>query len=223
MTLPLHAHGEPGLLVAVCGMDGAGKSTLIEALAAALASRGEKVVTTMQPSRYARESPLFQRYIYHPDERHLIDYRALICLLTSDRLQHVHETVLPALREGSVVISDRYVFTAFAQMRARGYRDEGWFLDIARHIPRPDLTILCDPGFEVSQARVGRRTEWRDAYIERSHDQRLHEEFQLLADEEGMVRVVTTQPTEDSLPALLAHLRPTVDNRTGSGPCSGLA
>jgi len=203
VALPLLEHQLPGALVAFCGMDGSGKTSLIQALAEHLGEQGFEVVTTMQPSRDARESPLFRRYIYEPDRRHLVDYRALICLLTSDRLQHIHEVVLPALEGGTVVITDRYVFTGLAQMQARGYHDERWFVDICRHVPRPDLTLLCDPGFDVSQARVGRRTDWRDSYIEADHDQQLYLNYQTVADEEGLVRFDTSTPVEETLPRLL--------------------
>lgn len=204
MPLPLYEHDLPGTLIAFCGMDGSGKTSLIEGLSKRLTARGAEPVMTMQPSRYARESPLFIRYIYHPEERHQVDYRALICLLTSDRLQNIHEVVLPALREGRTVITDRYVFTALAQMRARGLANEEWFFEICKHVPRPDLTLLCDPGFQVSQARVGRRTDWRDSYIEADHDQQLYMNYQVVADEEGLVRFDTNLPVEESLEALYA-------------------
>ncbi len=203
MSLPLYPHGLPGKLIAFCGMDGSGKTTLIEGLRAHLAGLDHDVMTTMQPSRYARESPLFIQYIYEPDRRHLVDYRALICLLTSDRLQHIHETILPALQDGKLVITDRYLFTALAQMRARGYDQEHWFVEICQHVPRPDLTLLCDPGFEVSQGRVGRRSDWRASYIKADHDQRLYLEYQRVADEEQIVRFDTSAPLDRTLPLLL--------------------
>ena len=198
MSLPLYKHDLPGALIAFCGMDGSGKTSLIKALVANIEAAGGDVVTTMQPSSYARESPLFVKYMYHPELRHTIDYRAVICMLTSDRLQHIHEVVLPALREGRTVITDRYVFTAVAQMRARGYPDESWFVDICRHVPRPDLTLYLDPSFAISQERVGRRTEWRDSYIEAHHDQQLYMRYQEVVEEEGLVRIDTAADISES-------------------------
>ncbi|MFD0888867.1 dTMP kinase [Streptosporangium algeriense] len=215
MALPLYDHDLPGTFIAFCGMDGSGKTSLIEGLSKRLASGGVEPVVTMQPSRYARESPLFTRYIYHPEERHQVDYRALICLLTSDRLQNLHEVVLPALREGRTVITDRYVFTALAQMRARGFANEEWFFEICKHVPRPDLTLLCDPGFQVSQGRVGRRTDWRDSYIEADHDQQLYMNYQIVADEEGLVRFDTNLPVEESLDLLYGVVNDRLPNLLG--------
>lgn len=208
MALPLNEHSLPGTLVAVCGMDGSGKTTLIKGLTAHLVDQGHRVVSTIQPTPGAREAPLFQRYLYHPNERHLVDYRALICLLTSDRLQHIHEVVLPGLQDGSVVVTDRYLFTALAQMRARGYRDERWFVEISRHFPRPDLAVFCDPGFEVSQRRVAARSGWQESYIENEHDRRLYQEFQAVIDEEGLVRVDTDNTPEVTLARVVKLLEP---------------
>ncbi len=117
--------------------------------------------------------------------------RAMICMLTGDRLQQIPEVVLPALRAGRIVIADRYVFTAVAQMRARGYLNESWFVDICQHVPRPDLTLYLDPGFALSQQRVGRRTEWRASYIEADHDQQLYMRYQEVVAEEGLIRIDT--------------------------------
>ncbi len=207
MPLPLCTHDLPGTLIAFCGMDGSGKTSLINALTANIEASGGEVVATKQPSSDARESPLFVKYIYHPESRHTIDYRAVICMLTSDRLQQIHEVVLPALRAGRTVITDRYVFTAVAQMRARGYLDESWFVDICQHIPRPDLTLYLDPGFALSQERVGRRTQWRDSYIEADHDQQLYMRYQEVVAEEGLIRIDTSQDVSTSSARLFDVVR----------------
>lgn len=77
--LTLVPHGEPGRLVVFEGTDGAGKTTVLEMVAERLRERGRDVLVTWQPTPDARELPLFRRYLFEPEERDAIDYRALGC------------------------------------------------------------------------------------------------------------------------------------------------
>ena len=155
-ALHLRAHGYQGQLIAVCGVDGAGKTTLIEGLAARLREQGREVVSTRQPTTEARRQPLFERYLFHADERPTLSYPALLAAMLSDRLQHVHEVIAPSLERGATVISDRYVFTMIAAMRARGW-DEEWVLSACRHILKPDVAVLVDVSLEVAISRISTR------------------------------------------------------------------
>ncbi len=62
-------------------------------------------------------------------------------MLTGERLQHAHETLLPAIHAGKAVVCDRYVYSAAAHLMARGYAHEPWFLDLCRHLPRPSRLL----------------------------------------------------------------------------------
>lgn len=168
----------PGKLIVFEGTDGAGKTTMIARAERYLRERyGAEVLLQKQPTDLSRKTKLFQKMMYcaHHEE---IDYRAVQLLTLSDRVQHNHEVILPALREGKVVICDRYLYTSVANMRARGYWRERWFFAAARSIRKPDLTFLAyvPPACAIarirSRGRISEAEKKRGLYADRHGDGR---------------------------------------------------
>jgi dTMP kinase len=134
-----------GLFVVFEGGDGAGKSTQAARLADWLAGQGQTVVRTFQPGGSALGRPL--RQLLLDPANGPVDPLAEALLYAADKAQHVAEVVRPALREGHVVVSDRYVDSMIA------YQGAGRRLDLAA-LTRlawwsvgglaPDLTVLLD-------------------------------------------------------------------------------
>ena len=161
-----------GLLVVVEGTDGSGKTTLVRALTAALQSRGLTVLATQQPTPSLRATDIF-RLALHNDAS-VADYRALYLATIGDRLYHCNNVVTPRLlASGQTVISDRYVFTTFANLLARGHDFELWLHDVCRHLPRPHLALWADapPGLAVARirARPDDANPLDEAYLVRLH------------------------------------------------------
>ena len=149
-----------GRLIVFEGTDGAGKTTLIDFTANELKKKyGEdNVIVTKQPTDLSRKTRLFQKMMYcekHED----IDYRAVQLLTLSDRIQHNHEVIIPALEQGKSVICDRYIFTSLANMLARGYNDEKWFFDAAKHIVKPNIAFLAYVPPEKAIERILKRPD----------------------------------------------------------------
>lgn len=165
----LDRHGLPGLLVAVDGSDGTGKTTLLAGLESELRLRGHEVLATRQPTTEARESSAFRDFLFRPESRDDIDYRALLCLLIGDRLQHIHRVVRPALARGAVVLCDRYVFTQMVTTVTRGFDDERWMLELYQHVMRPDVGVITDAPTDVVIERISARTDAREAFYEDDH------------------------------------------------------
>ncbi len=143
-----------GLFLAVEGGDGAGKSTQVQLLAAALTAAGRDVLVTRQPGGTDLGVEI-RALVLHGDH---ISPRAEALLYAADKAHHVDTVVAPALAEGRVVLTDRYVDSAIAYQGAG--RDLG-----ADEIARlqswavgglvPDLTILLDVTPEVGRSRRG--------------------------------------------------------------------
>ncbi len=113
------------------GGEGAGKTTQMAALVKWLEARGERVVTTREPGGSSIGSRI--RDILLDPAAAEMDPRAEALLYAADRAQHVSEVILPALRAGKTVISDRFVDSSLAyQGVARGlgveeiYRISEW-------------------------------------------------------------------------------------------------
>lgn len=136
----------PGRLISFEGIDGAGKSTQVEALVSWLAAQGRRVVSVREPGetdlgREVRELVLHRRW------ETPLDPWAEALLLVAARAQLLQEIVLPALRRGVVVVCDRFIDSTLAyQGVARGVGVEPLRLLHAQSCGDvwPDLTVYLE-------------------------------------------------------------------------------
>jgi dTMP kinase len=141
-----------GLLIAIEGIDGAGKSTLARGLARVLGEIGIEPVLTKEPTNGPYGTAL--RESATKGRRSPADE---LTLFVADRRQHVSELLAPALAEGRVVILDRYYFSNAAYQGAAGL-DSGLILEVNEAFaPRPDLLLLLDLPPEVGLSRIASR------------------------------------------------------------------
>jgi len=152
------------MLIAVEGIDGAGKTTIANFIAELLKDLGFKVVVFKEPgeSVYGRKIRSSERRLTAEEE---------LELFVKDREVDVRENILPALEKGFVVVMDRYYLSNIAYQSARGIK-----ADTIREInekiaPKPDLTILLDVEPKVAMERIrgrGRITPFEDeSYLEK--------------------------------------------------------
>lgn len=146
-----------GILIAIEGIDGAGKSTLAHALSAQLSSHQYTVVLTKEPGGTPLGKKL--REIVQ-NQATPLDPKAEFLLFAADRAQHFHETVIPHLKAGHMVISDRMADSSLA------YQGYGRGLDLAmlRLINswamqglEPDIVLYIQVPYAVARARIIKR------------------------------------------------------------------
>lgn len=142
----------PGFLVVIEGIDGAGKSTQANLLQSALLDRGLPVVRSREPTdgphgRRLRESAQSGR-LGLPEE---------IELFAMDRREHVDRLINPALRDGKIVLLDRYYFSTAAYQGARGADPAALVAMNEAFAPEPDLLLLLDLPPQKGLERVGSR------------------------------------------------------------------
>jgi dTMP kinase len=142
-----------GTFIVFEGIDGSGKSTHIKMLAGKLREEGYTVVVTAEPSR-DDIGKLIRRYAKRSEERLPAEAEAL--LFAADRKMHLKKVVLPAIKRGQIVISDRYLHSTLAYQGALGL-DLDWIMELNRFALKPDLTILLDILPEYSLERVKRK------------------------------------------------------------------
>jgi dTMP kinase len=145
------------VLVTFEGIEAAGKSTLIAALAAKLRNRGDVVLVTREPGGTPLGDSLRDVFV---DPALRIDPIAEVMLLNASRAQLVAEVIVPALKDRAVVLCDRFFDATVAyQGFGRGLDIES-LLEIcltATQRIAPDLTFLVDIPVEVSRARLQAR------------------------------------------------------------------
>src|SRR5438128_2759049 len=134
---------DPGLLIAFEGSDGSGKTTQRKLFKAWLESKGEDVTVTKWNS-----SPLFKPLIKARKAARLLDPVSFSVLHAAD-FRHRYETVIePALRDGKIVISDRYVFTGISRDVARGLSRQ-WSMNLYGSVRKPDIVFYFSAEAEV--------------------------------------------------------------------------
>jgi dTMP kinase len=143
-----------GVFVAFEGGEGAGKSTQARLLESWLTTQGYAVVLTHEPGDSKVGQQL--RQILLSPETGALDHRAEALLYAADKAEHVEKLVKPALREGKVVITDRYVDSTLAYQGAGRDLVPSDVERIARWATselRPHLTVLLDVEPELGLGR----------------------------------------------------------------------
>lgn len=134
-----------GLFIAFEGGDGAGKSTQAARLSDALESRGLTVLRTREPGGTPIGEKLRSLVLDHGHGT--IDARTEALMFAAARAAHAHQVIRPALVQGTVVITDRYVDSSVAyQGVGRGLGAEGVLSlnEWATEGLHPHLTVLLD-------------------------------------------------------------------------------
>jgi dTMP kinase len=152
-----------GLFITFEGTEGSGKSTQIRLLGDLLKKHRVPHLLTREPGG-SRLSTQLRHWILNKLEYNLVP-KAELFLFLADRAQHVDEVVIPALRQGKVVLCDRYTDSTLAyQGGGRGF-DLG-LLDVLNRAAtgglKPDLTLLFDIPVEIGLKRAAGRGKGKD-------------------------------------------------------------
>ena len=148
--------GRWGKFITFEGIDGSGKSTLISAIRERLLKRGikeEKILITKEPGGTEFAELLRDVLAKKVDREPLAELFALL----SARYDHTKRKIIPALREGKIVICDRYSDSTFAyQVFGKGleYYLVTHLNKIASLKLKPDLTILIDLDPKIALERL---------------------------------------------------------------------
>lgn len=131
-----------GVLITFEGTEGAGKSTLIEALKLQLTSQGHDVIATREPGG-SRVAEQIRQVILENEMNRMTE----LFLYEAARAEHYATTISPALARGAIVLCDRYIDSTFAyQGSARGIPDPliAKLNDIATEKTLPRFTVFLD-------------------------------------------------------------------------------
>ncbi len=137
-----------GKLIAIEGTDGVGRSTHIEMLQEWLEVQGYGVMTT----GWTR-SNLMSKTIEMAKAGNIVDRWSLSLLYATDFADRLEHQIIPALRSGFVVLTDRYIYTAFARDFVRS-ADRTWIRDVFGFALIPDLVCYLRIDVETLALRV---------------------------------------------------------------------
>lgn len=146
--------------IAFEGLDGSGKSSLIQGLADILKSQSIPFITTREPGGTPLAEELRELIIRTTHEAPVP--RCELLLYQAGRAQHVDKLIRPALKEGKWVITDRFAASSVAfQAGGRNIpqKDVDWLNHYATAGLEPDLYVLLDLPVEESEKRRNSRTQ----------------------------------------------------------------
>ena len=199
-----------GRFVSFEGIDGAGKSSHIEALANWLVERGAEVVRTREPGGTPLAERVRELFLHEP-----MDALTEALLVFAARRDHLRQCIAPALRRGAVVLCDRFTDATFAYQGAgRGFeipvleRLEAWVQEGLQ----PDLTLWFDlPPAQAAARRAAARAADRLEREDEAFFTRVRAGYarRAAAEPARFVRIDAAQPLEavraDAVAALAAR------------------
>jgi len=147
---------QQGVFISFEGIDGAGKSSHIEALEQAYAAQGHRVTRTREPGGTALSEQLREMLLHQR-----MDPLTEALLMFAARREHVVQVIEPALQRGDVLLCDRFTDATFAyQGYGRGFdlevlkTLEQWVQHTGSTVRQPDLTLWFDVPPAVAAERL---------------------------------------------------------------------
>lgn len=177
------------MFVVLEGLDGAGKSSAIRALAERLAYERAQCVTTHEP-------------FYNPHARLATEF-------ITDRTAHVADVIIPALATpNTILLCDRYILSTVAY-QATTDAEAQRLLECQSSFPQPDITFLLDAPVSILQQRTAARGELKsfDAASAKFKEDVRARYLTLALHEPNVIIINSNRPLEDVVADMLSHIR----------------
>lgn len=169
-----------GRFVVVEGIDGSGSTTVVRRLGEVLAAEGRDARVTAEPSAgpvglLIRQILAQQVSVADASGVSGTSWQTMSLLFAADRMDHVGAFVQPALRDGALVLSDRYDLSSLAYQSATSSAPDvvPWIRQLNRHALRPDLTLVLDVSPDEAERRRLLRGGRPELYERRELQRRL--------------------------------------------------
>lgn len=228
----LPIEGYPGKIIAIEGTDGVGRSTQIHLLREWLEVQGYGVVET----GWTR-SELMQPTIEIAKASNTLNKLTFVLLYATDFADRLEKEIIPALKAGFIVLSDRYVYTAMARAGVRGV-DRTWIRNLYGFAIAPHLVfyLRIDEKTLIKRILQSRGMDYWESGMDmkigddiydsfRSYQKSLLKEYSSMADEYRF-RVLDARRRVDviqdelrrQIGAFLAESETTTTTATAPGP-----
>ena len=202
-----------GVFISLEGPEGAGKTSVLEALLPQLKEMGYELLKTREPGGVAISEKIREVIL---DKGHTaMDAKTELLLYIASRCQHLAEKVLPALEQGTWVLQDRFIDSSVAYQgygRGLAVDDVEWLNQFATDGLKPDLTLYFDIDVKEGLARIARDQE-REVNRLDLEGLDLHERVRqgyltiLEKEPERVVKIDASQPLEQVVADSLAVIK----------------
>ena len=181
------------IFVAFEGIDGAGLTTHARLTEQFLESKGFKVVLTKEPTD-SLSGGLIRACLRGEWKT---DPMTLQLLFAADRSHHVNTVILPALKSGRAVVTDRYLFSSLAYGSLD--LDYEWLKLVNSRFPLPHVTFVLDIEPEVAIRRIREDRFAIELFEELEKLERVRAAYSRIAKEFENVHVVKTDDEVDEV------------------------
>ena len=151
---------ERGKFITLEGIEGVGKTTVLTGLVSICENLlGKTVICTREPGG-TRLGERFREILLENDDNETLDYKTELLLFFAGRAQHIARIIEPSLRDGTFVVSDRFVDATYAyQGSGRGlpFEEIDSLVKIVHPDIKPDITFLLDAPLSVCLERIKSR------------------------------------------------------------------
>jgi dTMP kinase len=204
----------PGKLIVLEGTDGVGRSTQVALLREWVESKGYAVQATG-----LKRSALARKGLKEAMLGHTLGILTTNLYYATDMVDRLEKIIIPALRAGFIVLTDRYIYSIIARAMVRGV-DPAWIRDVFGFALVPDAVmylhadlphliprVLNARGFDYWESGMDflPRRDYYDAFVE--YQTRLLAQFEAMAEEFSFHRIDATQSIREVFQSLKGEIK----------------
>lgn len=204
------------MFITLEGPEGSGKSTHATRLKSYLEGKGFKVILTHEPGG-TQVGKTIREMLLHPEGK--FDQTTEIFMFAADRAEHVSKIIQPGLKNGKVVISDRFTDSTLAyQCGGRGLpEDQVRYMNMVSSKGLvPELTVLLDvsPETGIKRATENGTSDRFERERIKFHKRVRRKYLQIAKDDPGRVKVIKTDNKD--IDKVQNEIRKAIDEKFGN-------
>lgn len=190
----------PGKLIVLEGIDGAGKSTIFKILKEKLAHKN--IVFSFEPT----QGP-YGKLLKDLLKEKRGDQETFLELFLKDRAQHVENLILPSLKEGKIVLLDRYYLSTVAYQGINFKELSPLLSKNETFSPLPDLVIYLEIPVKLALERIQKRNKDTSLFEREDLLKKISENYEKILPLFNHIRIKSDKPLEDLYGEIINHLR----------------
>jgi len=137
------------------GLDASGKSLRAKLLTDKLRKNSFNVVLTKEPTKNSKEGREIIKKL--KGQKKVLDYKEFQKDYTKDRFKHIKNQIIPSLKNGQIIISDRYCFSTFAYGVASGVKLD-YLYELNQDVLAPDILVFVNTPVKVALKRISKQS-----------------------------------------------------------------
>jgi dTMP kinase len=180
------------VLIDLEGIDGCGKSTQSKFLMKKFEENNEKTIILKEPTSGKYGKKLWEML----SGKREATTEQILDLFVMDRKEHVDDKINPALKEGKIVLMDRYYYSTMAYQAAAGI-DVNRIRKDNEFAPKPDIVLIFDLPADLAMKRVKGHSV-ADVFEKEEHLEKVREAYLDLRDD-PLVRIIDSTRTPEEI------------------------